>query len=72
MSVETLLDNNIIQELRSNNIISQEEVAINSGDLYFAKNVLTNERRMLESSTITSLRKNESRNTGNTKTLLKG
>tara|TARA_B100001094_G_C18000551_1_gene704942 strand:- start:93 stop:311 length:219 start_codon:yes stop_codon:yes gene_type:complete len=72
MSVETLLDNNIIQELRNNNIISQEEVAINSGDLYFAKNVLTNERRMLESSTITSLRKNESRNTGNTKTLLKG
>ena len=72
MSVETLLDNNIIQELRSNNIISQEEVAINSGDLYFAKNVLTNERRMLESSTITSLRKNEVRNTGNTKTLLKG
>lgn len=71
MSVETLLDNNIIQELRNTNVISQEEVAINSGDLYFAKNVLTNERRMLESSTITSLRKNESV-TNTTKTLLKG
>lgn len=71
MSVEKLLDNNIIQELRANNIISQEEVAINSGDLFYAKNVLTNERRMLESSTINNLNKNESV-ASHGKTLLKG
>ena len=60
MSIETLLDSSVIQELRQRSIISQEEVAINSGDLYYAKNVLTNEKRMLEASTITSLNKNES------------
>ena len=71
MSIETLLDSSIIQELRQRSIISQEEVAINSGDLYYAKNVLTNEKRMLESSTITSLNKNESF-IEHGKTLLKG
>ncbi len=71
MSIETLLDSSIIHELRQRNIISQEEVAINSGDLYYAKNVLTNEKRMLESNTITSLNKNESFAEYG-KTLLKG
>ena len=71
MSIETLLDSSIIQELRQRSIISQEEVAINSGDLYYAKNVLTNEKRMLESSTIASLNKNESF-VEHGKTLLKG
>ena len=71
MSIETLLDSSVIQELRQRSIISQEEVAINSGDLYYAKNVLTNEKRMLEASTITSLNKNESF-IEHGKTLLKG
>tara|TARA_B100000085_G_scaffold262524_1_gene267793 strand:+ start:2523 stop:2738 length:216 start_codon:yes stop_codon:yes gene_type:complete len=71
MSIETLLDSSVIQELRQRSIISQEEVAINSGDLYYAKNVLTNEKRMLEASTITSLNKNESF-VEHGKTLLKG
>ena len=71
MSIETLLDSNIIQELRQKSVISQEEVAINSGDLYYAKNVLTNEKRMLESNIINNLNKNESFVTHN-KTLLKG
>lgn len=71
MSIETLLDSNIIQELRQKSVISQEEVAINSGDLYYAKNVLTNEKRMLESNIINNLNKNESFVTYN-KTLLKG
>jgi hypothetical protein len=71
MSIETLLDSSIIHELRQRSIISQEEVAINSGDLYYAKNVLTNEKRMLESNTITSLNKNESF-AERGKTLLKG
>jgi len=40
------------QALRSNNIISEQEVAIMAGDLYVAENVLTKERRMLMTSQI--------------------
>ena len=40
------------QVLRSNNIISEQEVAIMAGDLYVAENVLTKERRMLMTSQI--------------------
>ena len=38
--------------LRSNNIISEQEIAIVAGDLYVAENVLTKERRMLTTSQI--------------------
>ena len=38
--------------LRSNNIISEQEIAIITGDLYVAENVLTKERRMLTTSQI--------------------
>ena len=38
--------------LRSNNIISGEEVALLSGDLYLAENVLTKERRLIPDSQI--------------------
>ena len=40
------------QALRSNNIISEQEIALMSGDLYVAENVLTKERRMLTTSQI--------------------
>ena len=40
------------QALRSNNIISEQEIAIVAGDLYVAENVLTKERRMLTTSQI--------------------
>ncbi len=40
------------RKLRSNNIISGEEVALMSGDLYLAENVLTKERRLLQGSQI--------------------
>ena len=40
------------QALRSNNIISEQEVAIMTGDLYVAENVLTKERRMLMTSQV--------------------
>ena len=38
--------------LRSNNIISEQEIAIMTGDLYVAENVLTKERRMLMTSQV--------------------
>jgi hypothetical protein len=72
MSTETLLDNNILTHLRSKNIISTNEVAIQSGDLFFAKNVLTDERRMLEGNLIKSFNANESLAETKSRTLLKG
>lgn len=72
MTVENLLSNHILQELRNRSIISEQEVVINSGDLYYAKNVLSNEKRMLDSSLIKNLKQNESIQESNTKSLLKG
>jgi hypothetical protein len=71
MTTETVLDNRILVELRSRSVISEKEVVISSGDLYFAKNVLTNERRMIDSAMITSINTNESINE-TSKRLLKG
>ena len=48
----TNLSSETQQVLRSNNIISEQEVAIMAGDLYVAENVLTKERRMLMTSQI--------------------
>jgi len=48
----TNLSSETQQALRSNNIISEQEVAIMAGDLYVAENVLTKERRMLMTSQI--------------------
>lgn len=72
MTIENLLSNHILQELRNRSIISEQEVVINSGDLYYAKNVLSNEKRMLDSSLIKNLKQNESIQESNSKTLLKG
>lgn len=48
MSTERVLENNILVELRNNNVISSQEVAIQIGDLYFAKDVITDKRRVIE------------------------
>jgi hypothetical protein len=72
MTTESLLDNNILQQLRQNNTITESEVVMHSGDLYYAKNVLTNEKRMISASLINNLQQNESIQVSNTKTLLKG
>lgn len=69
---EQVLDNTILVELRSKGVITEQEVAINSGDLYYAKNVLTNEKRLIEASLIQSLKKNETVTESRSKTLLKG
>jgi hypothetical protein len=69
MSVERVLDNNILLQLRESNVISTQEVAIQVGDLYFAKDVLTNEKRMISLSGINTQSINE---TTTKQQLLKG
>jgi len=59
MSVEKVLDNNILLQLRESNVISTQEVAIQVGDLYFAKDVLTNEKRMISLSGVNTQSINE-------------
>ncbi len=71
MSIERVLDNVDIQRLRESNVISSEEVAINYGDLYYAKNVLSNEKRMIDASVIRNIQQNETV-VESKKTLLKG
>ena len=71
MSTEKILENNLLQRLREVNTIQSDEVAIQAGDLYFAKNVLTGEKRMITipSEVYTS---NESVNRQTSAQLLKG
>ena len=69
---ETILDNHTLVALRDKNIINESEVAICAGDLYYAKNVLTNEKRMIDGNMVTSMKKNESLSESTAKTLLKG
>jgi hypothetical protein len=69
MSVEKVLDNNILLQLRESNVISTQEVAIQVGDLYFAKDVLTNEKRMISLSGVNTQSINE---TTTKQQLLKG
>ena len=69
MSIERVLDNNVLVQLRENNVISAQEVAIQVGDLYFAKDVLTNEKRMISLSSVNSQSINE---TTTKQQLLKG
>ena len=68
MSTERVLENNILVELRNNNVITSQEVAIQIGDLYFAKDVITDKRRVIE---INNLHTNINETTTN-KQLLKG
>lgn len=72
MPTESVLDNKILVELRTQSVISEQEVVICTGDLYFAKNVLTNERRMIDPRMISSINTNESINETTSKRLLKG
>ena len=69
---EQVLDNSILQQLREKEIITLSEVAINEGDLFYAKNVLTNEKRILDSNIIKTFSKNESISENTKAKLLKG
>lgn len=68
---DQVLNNTTLQALRSNGTISDQEVVISEGDLYYAKNVLTNDKRMLTASVVNSAFQNEAI-TENKRTLLKG
>ena len=54
MSIEVVLQNEALTNLRNKNIITSNEVAISVGDLFYAKDVLTNEKRVLDKSIIES------------------
>jgi len=67
-----VLTNETLLKLRQNNTISEQEVVIAEGDLYYAKNVLTNEKRMINKDVISSISHNESVNETVKRQLLKG
>jgi len=52
MSVEKVLSNTILEQLRINGLISENEVVISVGDIYYAKNVLSDQKRIVESAII--------------------
>lgn len=45
---ESTLPNEVIQRLRSQGIITEQEVALRQGDLMIALNVVTQQRRIIE------------------------
>lgn len=70
---ESVLNDGVLKQLRENNIISGEEVVIATGDLYYAKNVISNEKRMISLDTINQFHaKNEAITETSKKTLLRG
>lgn len=70
---ESILNDAVLKQLRENNIISGEEVVIATGDLYYAKNVISNEKRMISLDTINQFHaKNEAITETSKKTLLRG
>jgi hypothetical protein len=46
--MEKYLDDNTQRTLREQKILSQDEVAIKTGDIFLAENVLTKARRRIE------------------------
>ena len=72
MSVEKVLPNNILEQLRSNGLISSQEVVINTGDIYYAKDVLTNDKRIVENAIIDQIQSITITENSNTKTILQG
>tara|TARA_B100000212_G_C27345781_1_gene521241 strand:+ start:699 stop:917 length:219 start_codon:yes stop_codon:yes gene_type:complete len=72
MTIETVLPNNILEQLRVNGLITAQEVVINYGDIYYAKDVLTDNKRMLESAVINQIKNVTITENTQTKTILKG
>ena len=59
--------------LRENNLIAENEIALQSGDLILAENVLTKERRMLQKEVVSNFINNTKITESTTKSrLLKG
>ena len=72
MSVDELLDNNLQRRLRDKNVIQGDEVAIKSGDLYLARNVISDERRIIESLIVEQNMQDQSISENTQRQILKG
>ena len=46
--MKKMLDNNVLAELRTNGIISKDEVAYVHGDICIAENVISGNKRIIE------------------------
>ena len=72
MSIEKVLPNNILEELRTNGLISNQEVVISVGDLYYAKDILSNKKRIVENAIIDQINNITITENSNKRTILKG
>ncbi len=72
MSAEKVLPNNILQQLRVNGLISEQEVVISVGDLYYAKDVLSNQKRIVENAIIDQINNITITENSNNRKILKG
>lgn len=66
------LNDNTQRQLRENNIISTEEIAVEEGDLLIAENVISKERRMLDRSVMSQVNNNSITESNQKSQLLKG
>ena len=66
------LNDSMQRQLRENNTITQEEIALEEGDLLIAENVLSKERRILDRSVIANLNNNSITESKTKAQLLKG
>ena len=66
------LNDNTQRQLRENNIISTEEIAVEEGDLLIAENVISKERRMLDRSVMSRINNNSITESNKKSQLLKG
>jgi len=48
------VNSNLLKMLREHGVISNEEIALQEGDLYVAENVVSGARRIIEVSTVIS------------------
>ena len=72
MSIDEVLDTQTQTILREKSVILQNEVAIRSGDLYCARNVLTDERRIIETTLVEQTMQNRSITEQTKREILKG
>jgi hypothetical protein len=72
MSAEQVLPNSILQQLRVNGLITEQEVVISVGDLYYAKDVLSNQKRIVENAIIDQINNITITENSNNRKILKG
>jgi len=72
MSVEKVLSNTVLEQLRVNGLISENEVVISIGDIYYAKNVLSDQKRIVESAIIDQVSNITINENSSTREILKG